>query len=158
MFIARVMKEADAPFSEEAALVPHIWSALTSAMMAEVHSGATGEQARKFFGALGERIAAMQPVDDIEDLNMLCERINLLWAHLGWGTVDMTLNDGGIDLRHEDVPAMPASLDDGHWWPAVGAILEGAYDHWFRCLGSCAKLHTRVIQQTEGDFELRHAP
>lgn len=153
MFISRILEEADHPIG-----TPFLWSAIVGAAIAEVRSGATEEQARGFFHALGQRIAGLMPVDDIEDLEALSHRVNRLWAELGWGGVTILLGEGGVDLHHAGVPVMPAHGDEGHWPSAAGAILEGAYDRWFRALGSHANLHTRVVHQADGQYDLRHAP
>lgn len=158
MFMARKITAGSDPFTREAILVPQIWPAIAHAMVAEVRSGATEEQAHGFFSALGQRIAAMMPVDDIEDINALSERVNLLWSQLGWGHVSMALNDDGVDLRHDGVPHMPSIGDDDQWLSAAGPLLAGAYDSWFRTLGSNPKLRTHVIHQADGSFEFRHAP
>lgn len=157
MFMARIEKDADNASSNQASLVPQIWPVITAVMMAEVHRSATEEQARGFFHSLGGRIAAMVSVDDIQGLDSLCERINMLWAQLGFGNVEMTLDDDGIDLRHSDAPHMPPPDNDDLWSTMVGPLLEGAYDSWFRTLGSSASLRTRVVKEGEGCIELRHA-
>jgi hypothetical protein len=157
MFMARMLEQADSPQSNGALPVPQIWSAIAIAAIAEVRGGANDEQARGFFRALGQRIATALPVDDVEDLATLCEQVNLLWADLGWGVVSMAVGEDGIDLHHDGMPHAPSLADDGAWLWAAGPMLEGAYDHWFRALGSHAKLRTRVVSHTDGVFDLRHA-
>jgi hypothetical protein len=157
MFMARVTEQAGHSPADDGNPAGQLWPAIVGAMLAEVRHGATQQQAHGFFTAVGLRIAALLPMDGIEDLDALTQRVNVLWAQLGWGGVAMTMVEDGIDLHHGGVPHMPSIGDDGQWLSAVGSILEGAYDGWFRSLGSGAHFRTRVIRQSDDGFDLRHA-
>ena len=157
MFIARIdPKQAElATAADSATLDP--WSPLLGAIIGEVGGSATEAQVRGFFQAVGQRIAARAPVDDIEDADALLDRINALWSALGWGVAAMTVDDDGIDIQHRDLPHMANPGDDRQWMAAVGPLLEGAYESWFRSMGSGPALHTRVTGQSGDLIELRHA-
>lgn len=157
MFMSRIEKQADALSVESTSSFPQIWPVLAAMMMVEVQDGATPEQAHGLFHSLGGRIAALISVDDVHSLDDLCDQINQLWTDLGFGHVAMALDDEGINLKHSGVPHMPSPGDDGLWSTMIGPLLEGAYDSWFRVMGSSTKLRTRLVNQSEGCIELRHA-
>lgn len=157
MFMTRIAKEAEPASAHDTAPLPQIWLALSAMMVAEVHDGATPEQANGLFRSLGGRLAALISIDDVRSLDGLCDQINGLWANLGLGHVAMTLDDEGVGLTHGGVPHMPPPGDDDLWSMMVGPLLEGAYDSWFRAMGSNTKLRTRLVKQNEGCIELRHA-
>ena len=157
MFMTRIENEGGAASSQDASSNALLWPALVTAMIAEVQEGATSEQAQGLFRSLGGRIAVMISIEDIRSLDSLCDHINILWAQLGFGHVAMTLDDAGIDLRHSGVPHMPSPTDDGAWSAMIAPVLEGAYDVWFRAMGSSTKLRTRLVKQDEDCITLRHA-
>jgi hypothetical protein len=132
------------------------WPALVGAMVAEVRSGATEDQARGFFNTVGERLARMAPMDDVEDADVLRDRINALWSTIDFGRVAFRFDDQGIDIHHEGLPHVLGTEDDGLWTAVLGQILEGAYGAWFRSLGSGSHLHTRVTGWTDQGVDLRH--
>lgn len=158
MFIARIDPKHAEPATAADAPTVETWLPLLTAIIAEVGTSATEDQVHGFFHAVGSRIAALAPVDDIEDADALVDRINALWARLGWGSAAMLIDDAGIDIHHHGVPHMPEGRDDKAWMAAIGPLLQGAYESWFRSMGSGPALRTRVIGQSEDVVELRHAP
>jgi len=122
---------------------------------AEVCEGVTEAQARGFFLAIGRRMAALEPLDGVNDASVLCARINAFWQSLDWGEVELALGKESIVVRHRDLPNQIAADPDGHWALMLLTVLEGAYDSWFRVLGSGPALHTTA--EWKGDtVELRH--
>ncbi len=158
MFHKRI--ESDADMKELAILsgYPLLRShpALLAAMIGEVSEGATDEQARGFFNAVGTRLAAMLPLAEVDDADELVAQMNGLWDALGLGRVGLELDDEGIDIIHSDLPVVLDAGDDGLWMKAAPHILEGAYESWFRSLGSGATLTTRLTRAAPGLVELRH--
>jgi len=132
------------------------YPALLVAMIAEVSESATEEQRDGFFAAIGARIAAMTSVADIEDGELLGRRMNDLWDALGWGDVRLEFHDEGIDILHRNLPTSIDRNDEGLWTQVAPAILTGAYETWFRSLGSGPNLTTRILRQGAGFVELRH--
>lgn len=159
MFVQRIASDAGAVPASTANLAPAAWPAIVNAMIAEVSATASEEQAQGFFRTLGQHIAATVRVDDIENLDTLSDRVNSLWDQLGLGHAAMALSESGIDVHHDGVPAMPPAIGDNNLWlSAIGPLLEGAYDCWFRAMGSGIRLRTRVVHRADGIFDLRHAP
>lgn len=131
--------------------------ALLSAMTAaEIWSAASPAQARGFYASVGRRMAATLPMDDITDLMLLTTRANMLWSALDWGYVNLHMEDQGIAIRHEGLPSALDGDSDGHWRDVISSILEGAYDAWFRALGSGAALTTRTVDFNGGTLDLWH--
>lgn len=156
MFLAKIEPKGAVPVAAAHGPEAQGWPAVVDAMIAEIRAGATEDQARGFFAAVGHRIADLAPMSDVVDAATLSDRINALWATLGWGSVTLQLDDEGIDLQHRGTPAMLGADAEARWSPAVAALLEGAYDGWFRALGSGPNLRTRVINRNGDVIELRH--
>ncbi|MGH6744242.1 hypothetical protein EDF58_101993 [Novosphingobium sp. PhB57] len=127
------------------------------AMMAaaEVCEGAPSAQAQGFFAAIGRRMATLEPLEGVSDAAVLCARINGFWQDLGWGEIELAVGDDAIVVHHRNLPKALASDQQGSWNTMLLGLLQGAYDAWFRVLGSGPALHT--VAQWQGDvIELRH--
>lgn len=122
----------------------------------EVFATATPAQADNFFVAIGRRMAALVPVGDVEGLDELESRINRLWRALHWGRAHLRAVSDGIAILHEGVPPGLENDFDGRWPAMVEAVLRGAYDGWFRALGSDAALRTSLVRRLDSGLELRH--
>lgn len=128
---------------------------MAMATAAEVCEAVPEEQARGFFLAIGRRMAALEPLDGVNDASVLCARINTFWQALDWGEIELALGKEAIIVRHRDLPNRIAPDPDGHWARMLLGVLEGAYDSWFRVLGSGPTL--RTVAEWKGDtVELRH--
>lgn len=158
MFHKRI--EADAEMKEVAILSGYpllrSYPALLAAMIGEISESATDEQAKGFFNAVGARVASLLPLAGVDDADELVAQMNALWDALGWGRVSLELDDEGIDIFHSGLPAVLDADDDGLWMKAAPHILEGAYESWFRGLGSGPRLTTRLTRAAPGLVELRH--
>ena len=131
--------------------------ALLAALTAsEVWATASPDQARGFYLAIGRRLAALEPIEQVADLSILGDRLNRLWGAFEWGQVRLHMDDDGIIIRHEGLPHALDGDVEGLWPELVSAVLEGAYDSWFRTLGSGDALQTRRIDQGCGTLELWH--
>lgn len=122
---------------------------------AEVSDGVPAEQAHGFFVAIGRRMAALEPLDGVNDASVLCARINAFWQALDWGEIELAVGRDALVVRHRDLPTEIAPDRAGHWSRMLLGVLEGAYDAWFRVLGSGPALRTTA--EWQGDvLELRH--
>ncbi|WP_257558332.1 cellulose biosynthesis protein BcsD [Sphingobium sp. CFD-2] len=129
---------------------------LMALTLAEVQASASLEQARGFYLAVGRRLAALEPVDHVADLSALGVRLNTLWTALDWGRVIFCMEDEGIAIRHEGLPERIDMDEDGSWPEPLGTVLEGAYDSWFRALGSGEALRTSRVALSGGTLDLWH--
>ncbi|PNU03618.1 cellulose biosynthesis protein BcsD [Novosphingobium guangzhouense] len=121
----------------------------------EVSEGIPEEQAHGFFLAIGRRMAALEPLEGVNDASVLCARINAFWQALDWGEIELAVGRDAIVVRHRDLPTEIAPDRAGHWARMLLGVLEGAYDAWFRVLGSGPALRTTA--EWKGDtLELRH--
>ena len=147
------------PFMEKrvaTAASPQGQAVLAAVTAAEIFASAPPAQARGFYAAVGHRLAAHVDVGLVFDVDALVARINRFWSAMGWGEASLELGDDAIFIRHR---GLPEGLDvdvGGHWPTMAAAILEGAYDAWFRALGSDAQLRTRVMEWRDGVVQLRH--
>ena len=114
-------------------------------------------------GALGDRPhgrdetcrISLESLDDLSDAALLSMRINDFWRALDWGEAKLELTDEGIIVQHTNLPRGIAPDPRGHWATMLAGVLEGAYDSWFRTLGSGPALTTTA--EWKGDtLELRH--
>jgi len=131
-------------------------SLLTAMLGAEVCGAASPEQADAFFTAVGARLAGLLRVDDIGAIEMLAGRVNQFWQTLGLGDVDMTLTQDGVRIRHHGMPETLEGDFDGCWATMAPALLKGAYDAWFRAIGSGESLHTELLGWEDGVVDLHH--
>lgn len=129
---------------------------LLSLVAAEIYESASVQQAEGFFETVGGRLAALASMDDVHDLAVLESRANQLWRLLGWGDARMVMQDGGVQIRHFGLPQGLDGDFEGHWPNVLRALLRGAYDRWFRALGSGNSLHTRVVHVSEEEVEFYH--
>ncbi len=124
-------------------------------MAAEVCEGVPEAQAHGFVLAIGHRMAALEPLEGVNDASVLAARINAFWQALDWGEIELALGNEAIVVRHRDLPNKIAPDPQGHWARMLLGVLEGAYDSWFRVLGSGPALRTTA--EWKGDtLELRH--
>lgn len=122
---------------------------------AEVSDGVPPEQAHGFFLAIGRRMADLEPLEGVNDASVLAARINAFWQALGWGAIELAVGKDAIVVIHRDLPNKIAPDPQGNWAAMLRGVLEGAYDCWFRVLGSGPALRTTA--EWNGDtLELRH--
>ena len=127
------------------------------AMMAaaEVCESAPATQAQAFFSAIGRRMASLEPLEGVSDAAVLAARINGFWQDLGWGEIQLAVGDDAIVVHHRSLPKALTADQQHNWNTMLLGLLQGAYDAWFRVLGSGPALHT--VAQWQGDMvELRH--
>lgn len=129
---------------------------LLSLIASEIFATASSTQAENFFTAVGRRLARLVAMEDVHELGALAERINALWQALGWGGVRMELRDDGILLTHQGLPRGLQTDVGGHWPVLLRALLRGAYDSWFRALGSGDGLRTTILRASDEELELHH--
>lgn len=142
--------------SEPDASAPKYGSAvLCAALIAEVREITSADEAQGFFVAIGRRIAARLSLENLENAQDIAARINGFWEDIGWGEVILQFDDEGVDILHRNLSTLSW---DHHAADSkvVGFLLQGAYDSWFRTLGSGPRLRTQVTQRSEGTIELRH--
>lgn len=129
---------------------------LLAASAAEIHAEASPAQAHGFFVAAGQRMAQGLDLGTVRDLDVLAQQINAFWARCGWGRVSLEPGDTGITVIHRGVPLTLAGDGAGLWPRLIVAVLEGAYDAWFRQLGSGPGLVTRLVREDADAIEFHH--
>lgn len=129
---------------------------LLSVMLGEIASAAKADQMQGFFLAVGKRLADGYPVGPARAMDRLIQHSNMVWQMLGMGQVRFELDDEGIDIFHHGLPAKLEGDGEGVWAKAAPFILQGAYDSWFRQMGSGERLKTAILRAESGGIELRH--
>lgn len=133
----------------------HGSAVLSAALIAEIREITSEDEAQGFFVAIGRRIAARLSMDGAENAQDIAARINGFWDEMGWGEAVLQFDDEGVDILHRNLSPR-SGLNDDHGSETMSYVLQGAYDSWFRNLGSGPRLRTRVTQLSEGTIELRH--
>jgi hypothetical protein len=146
-------------FSPAAAALPTAASPshaiLATALVGELGEAIPPAQRHGFYCAVGRRMAAAVSLDGVHDLAELADRVNALWQVSGWGEADVAIDHDAIWVHHRDAPAPPAGIPAKAWLDMLLAVLEGAYDAWFRGLGSGPTLRTTASWK-DATIELRH--
>lgn len=128
---------------------------LAAGLVAELAEVVPTAQRRGFYLAVGRRIAMGETLDGVDELSQLAHRVNVFWRASGWGEAAIAIEHDAILILHREAPSPPQDMPPGPWLGMLCAVLEGAYDAWFRRLGSGPALHTRA--EWKGDtLELRH--
>ncbi|HZF46036.1 MAG TPA: hypothetical protein VEZ26_06850 [Sphingomonadaceae bacterium] len=123
--------------------------------VAELSENASPAEMRGFALAIGRRFAALESLADDTCIAALSARINSFWRTLDWGEAEIVLENDGIIVRHRHAPREIPGGAHTNWPQILLAVLEGAYDSWFRQLGSGPSLKT--VAEWKGDMvELRH--
>ena len=130
-------------------------AAMAAMVVMELSETVTPGQARGFFNVIGKRLAALEPLNDVSGAAALSARINGFWSALDWGEAEIVLQSDAICVRHRHAPRDTPLVEAGRWPMILLAVLEGAYDAWFRDLGSGPALKT--VAEWDGDVvEIRH--
>ncbi|KUR74692.1 hypothetical protein [Novosphingobium sp. FSW06-99] len=148
--LARVRERASAPAREFGLAV------LTAMTAAEVFAQASPEAARGFYLAVGRRVAGLVDLAQVHDIDALVERINALWSSCGCGHARISAVETGLKIVHSGAPVLLLGDQDHYWARLFPAMIEGAYDAWFRALGSGPALSTRILRQHGDVIELHH--
>lgn len=129
---------------------------LTAMTAAEIFGEARPEQALGFYAAIGRRLSALVDVNDVRDLDDLADRINTFWGACACGRARLEAVETGIRVLHRGAPLTIEGDQTKCWAQAFPALLEGAYDAWFRQLGSGPVLTTRILRCEKDVIELHH--
>ena len=128
---------------------------LAAALVSELAEAVPAAQRRGFYLAVGRRMAAAEVLDGVDDLAQFAAKVNAFWRASGWGEAQVAMDRDAIVVVHHNPPSPHAEMPVGPWLGMLIAVLEGAYDAWFRRLGSGPALQTRA--EWKGDtVELRH--
>ncbi|WP_420139614.1 cellulose biosynthesis protein BcsD [Sphingomonas sp.] len=127
-------------------------------VLAEIRASASDEQTLGFIRAVGARIAALNPVTDLEDDVALVTAMNAFWSELQWGHVTLSFSDEGIRIKHRGLPATLDGKIESLWNEIAPTLLVGIYDHWFQSVGGGAALRTWIRQSGEDYIELVYGP
>jgi hypothetical protein len=112
-------------------------------------------QLHGFFVAVGRRMAAFQRLDGISEVSAMSAHVNAFWQAIGWGAVEITLGADAVTVHHAHAPRHLDGMNLAAWPDLLLAVVEGAYDAWFRQLGSGPALTTKA--EWNGDsIEIRH--
>ncbi|KQN36933.1 hypothetical protein ASG37_04495 [Sphingomonas sp. Leaf407] len=129
---------------------------LLGGIAAEIGATAPRGQQAAFYRAVGARIAAIHPVDMVDDLSGLATVVNRVWLEYNCGQAQFDMAADGILITHSGAVRNLAPVL-GHATEAVmRPVLEGVYDGWLRSLGSGRGVATWTLSWSEGEVRLKH--
>lgn len=102
------------------------WRRLMRALAEEIDAIAGPAESAKLLRLVGKRLAASQPLQQMDSIDGLQAEINDALAILGLGTVRLELNEAqrALVLSHLDLPGLGPL---GSW---LAPVLEGLYETW----------------------------
>lgn len=123
------------------------WRDVLTALAAELSAVMDPAGLRALMWRVGERFAQQFDPGNCATLAELERALAHIWLDVDWGWASIEDAGGALVIRHYCAPLQAAlGESSGNWSPA---FLEGAYQHWFRMLGSSDTL--RVSQSTPMD-------
>ena len=98
---------------------------------------------RQLMHRIGTRIAATHPIAACRTVSELQHAMNQRFAELGWGWTRIEETERALAVTHFCLPFSAALGPHAMAW--TPALLEGAYQDWFKSLGAGGAL--RVTQR-----------
>ena len=123
------------------------WRDVLSALGEELAESLDPASLRAVMWRVGARFAQRFDPGACATLAELERAIAQIWLDVDWGWTSIEDAGGALVIRHYCAPLRAALGDAADDWSP--AFLEGAYQHWFRMLGSSEAL--RVSQSTPID-------
>lgn len=131
------------------------WRGFLAALADEFATQLSETDLRALMRRIGTRFATTFPLPGSQTLAEAQRAMSACWDSQDWGWVELEERTDHLLIRHYCSPLVTA-LGSTHlrWTPA---FLEGAYQHWFRSLGSGAALTVQQSSQADsfGCVELR---
>ena len=122
------------------------WRLFLRALAEEVDSLAGVGDRDDMLRGVGRRMSRLMPLPAVQSLAALELEINEVLQGIGWGSVEMRVDEADRILRivHGDFPRIGSlGVPPGQW---LSALLEGLYDGWFaQQPGSQPSLSTRPL-------------
>ncbi|AEI80344.1 cellulose synthase biosynthesis protein BcsD [Cupriavidus necator N-1] len=123
------------------------WRDVLTALAEELSGVMDPPSLRAFMWRVGVRFAQRFDPGNCATLAELERALAQIWLDVDWGWASIEDAGGALVIRHYCAPLQAAlGESSGSWSPA---FLEGAYQHWFRMLGSSDTL--KVSQSTPID-------
>ncbi len=129
---------------------------LLGGIAAEVTATAPRGQQAAFYRAVGARIAAIHPVDLVDDLAALAAVVNRVWLEYNCGQARFEMAADGIVITHSGAVRNLAPVLGHATESVMRPVLEGVYDAWLRSLGSGRGVTTWTLWWNDGEVRLKH--
>ncbi|MEB0137554.1 MULTISPECIES: cellulose biosynthesis protein BcsD [unclassified Undibacterium] len=115
------------------------WRIFLHAFASQFSSKAEPAELRAFMHDLGRTMAQSLPVTDGSSLPALAAAMNVMWAQLNWGWVELIEEADSLQVAHHASPLKAAFGEAALEWSP--ALIEGIYAQWFEGLGMDPSLH-----------------
>ena len=128
------------------------WLPVLRSLAAELSANASEQGLRRLFFKVGERFATDVETRfaEVQTLAELEDELNEFWTQLNWGWVNLTEDNGAIEIAHQAAPIEEAFGDDALPW-SVG-LLEGFYQTVFSVLGAGDSMSVNAVDEACGDM------
>ncbi len=133
------------------------WRPFLRALAEEVDSLSGPGERDDMLRGVGRRLSRMMPLPAVNSLPALEMEINDALAAIGWGTVQLELDEAEAVLRviHTGLPRVGSLGSPAGQW--LSAMLEGLYDGWFaQQPGNQPSLSSLRTQGSAGPVTILH--
>lgn len=131
------------------------WLGFLRALAAELTAQADEVALRTLFRSIGAKLAAdaQTAMPEVDSLAGLQQALNAYWGGIHWGWVELSEQQGFVEVVHCLAPLEQAFSTGALGW-SVG-LLEGFYQTMFQALGADASLQLRHVPTSDDGWSLR---
>ena len=136
---------------------PSMWRTFLRGLALELDTQAGPDVGTAIVRAAGRQMAAMLTLVAVHSLEALELEMNSVLAEIGWGSVELTLNEAErcVMLRHSDLPCIGSAGEPPGTW--LAPVLEGLYQGWMgQQAGADPSFNARVTTYEDNAVIIRY--
>jgi hypothetical protein len=136
---------------------PSMWRTFLRGLALELDAQAGPDASSAIRRAAGQQMAAMLALLGVHSLEALELEMNMVMAEIGWGSVELTLNEAErcVMLRHSDLPCIGSAGEPPGTW--LAPVLEGLYQGWMgQQAGADPSFNARVTTYEDNAVIIRY--
>lgn len=119
---------------------------------AEFDAQLDNDELRRLMARIGRRFADHCDVSQSTTIEAMQQCVNIFWADLDWGWVEMSGGDAVLEIRHLCSPLQVAFGESCSGW--IPAFLEGVYQRWFELVGIDPALRVQQVGHASAGNQL----
>jgi len=123
------------------------WRDVLGAFASELADTLDVESLRELMRRVGARFAARFDLGQCDTIADLERALTQVWLRTDWGWTQIEDNGETLTIHHHCAPLRTALGESADAWSP--GFLEGAYQHWFRALGSSEALALTQVTQID---------
>jgi hypothetical protein len=143
--------------AQQSHAAPSMWRTFLRGLALELDAQAGPDASSAIRRAAGQQMAAMLALLGVHSLEALELEMNMVMAEIGWGSVELTLNEAErcVMLRHSDLPCIGSAGEPPGTW--LAPVLEGLYQGWMgQQAGADPSFNARVITYEDNAVIIRY--